>query len=98
MASSTSGASGSWSGPRGKVRVLPIVELDSARYRKLHDLVAALEAEGVGAEVRGVPYELQRNAYQMLWLGKPRPCNNLPDYVARTRDTVLVEVEQIVQA
>jgi hypothetical protein len=49
-----------------EVRVFPLVGLDTSRYDRLDDVLAALDADGYGVAVRDVPFEFQRGATEML--------------------------------
>ncbi len=49
-----------------EVRAFPLVGLDTERYARLDDVVAALEGDGLSVEVRDVPFEFQQGATEML--------------------------------
>lgn len=49
-----------------EVRVFPLVGLDTEPYDRLDEAVAALEADGYAVERRGVPFEFQKGATEML--------------------------------
>jgi len=50
----------------GEVRVFPLVGFDAERYPRLGDLRASLHGTGHATEARGVPFEFQRGATEML--------------------------------
>jgi hypothetical protein len=53
---------------REEVRVFPLIDTTYVRYAGLDRLRRALEADGVGSEVRRVQYELQRGGNEVLVL------------------------------
>lgn len=52
----------------GEVRLYPLVTIDSRPYEHLDELRGLLAAEGVGSELRKVPYVFQLSADQVLVL------------------------------
>jgi hypothetical protein len=50
----------------GEARVFPLLDTELTVYPRLDELRAELAAEGIGSEIRPVPYEFQRGANRML--------------------------------
>jgi hypothetical protein len=50
----------------GEVRVFPLLDSEAVAYPELDEVRRDLEAQGIGSEVRRVPYEFQRGGDEML--------------------------------
>ena len=50
----------------GEARVFPLLDTALSPHPRMDDLRAALLADGIGSEIRRVPYEFQRGADRML--------------------------------
>lgn len=52
-----------------EVRVYPLARFDGQEYPRLDELRQTLEREGYETERQSVPFEFQRGANEMLWIG-----------------------------
>jgi len=57
---------------RGEVRAYPLIDILGVPHPRLDELRARLGGAGIDSEVRGVPYEFQAGATEMLVLGSGR--------------------------